>query len=246
MITLLHLSKNQLNLNGEAGNLDVVVTRLRWNKIDVQVKQFDGTGAIPENVDGVFIGSGTLAGALEALAALRPYQSALKTLANSKVPLLAIGLGWEILGESIKLPDGQTIQGLGVFPSRSVRGEIRASRECFGFDEFGILTTGYANHSAEIELLESAKPLVMLESGFGNSSIKPASQVPEEGLVQDNLMASRLNGPLFAINPHLADRFIQMISKRSDFVYEATSEKSFKADQFAAYAREELKLRLTR
>ena len=138
------------------------------------------------------------------------------------------------------------IQGLGVFPSRSLRGEIRASRECFGYDEFENLTTGYANHSAEIELLAGAKPLIKLKSGFGNSSIHPAPEVAGEGLIQENLMASRLNGPLLAINPHIADRFIELIARRVGFDYRALNENSARADRFAASAREELRQRLTR
>lgn len=246
MVTLLHLAKNQLSLNGETGNLDVIVSRLHWSNIDTQIKHFDGSGIFPYNIDAVFIGSGTLAGALEALEALRPHRSKLQELAAQKIPFLAFGLGWEILGESVQLTNGDMVQGIGVYPSRSARGDMRASRECFGFDEFGNLTTGYANHSSEMEIIGSAKPLIELKSGFGNSSIKPASEVPGEGLIQENLMASRLNGPLFALNPHLADRFIELIGKRVDFDYKPLSENAIRADDFARSARNELKQRLTR
>lgn len=244
MIKFLHLAKNQLSLNGESGNLDVLVARLRWSNVASQIQHFEGAGDFPSQVDAVFIGSGTLAGALEALEALRPHRLKLQEFASQKVPFLAFGLGWEILGESVKLPDGELIQGLGVFPSRSVRGEVRASRECFGYDEYGNLTTGYANHSAEIELIAGAKPLIELTSGFGNSSIRPASEVPGEGLIQENLMASRLNGPLLAINPHIADRFIELIGKRVNFEYKPSNENAIRADEFARFAREELKKRL--
>lgn len=246
MFTFLHLTKSQLNLNGESGNLDVLVSRLRWSGIEAQVIHFDGSGKLPSQVDAVFIGSGTLAGALEALNLLEPHRQSLQALSRDNIPFLALGLGWEILGESLVLTSGEKIIGLGVYPSRSVRVEKRASEECFGYDSRGNLTAGYANHSAEIEIFEGAKPLIELIAGFGNSSITPAPQRNDEGLLSGNLMAARLNGPLLAINPHLADQFIVLMSDRSGFDYIQNSEAASKADGYATRAREELKLRLTR
>lgn len=246
MVTFLHLTKSQLNLNGESGNLDVLVSRLRWSGIEAQVVHFNGSGELPRHIDAVFIGSGTLAGALESLRLLEPHRQALQALSRDNVPFLALGLGWEILSESLVLTSGEKIKGLGIFPSRSVRVETRASEECFGYDSRGNLTVGYANHSAEIEILRGAKPLIDLIAGFGNSSIKPAAQRNDEGLFSGNLMASRLNGPVLALNPHLADQFITLISHRSEFDYLQNSDEAAKADGYALRAREELKVRLTR
>jgi CobQ-like glutamine amidotransferase family enzyme len=66
-VRFLNLFPSQLGLNGEAGNLDCLVQRLKWAGIDSRVKIFDGSGSIGSDFDAVFIGSGTLAGALEAL-----------------------------------------------------------------------------------------------------------------------------------------------------------------------------------
>jgi CobQ-like glutamine amidotransferase family enzyme len=243
-VQFLHLFPNQLGLNGETGNLDCLVQRLRWAGVDSEIQVFDGNGTIPSEPAAVFIGSGTLAGAVEALEALRPEAPNLLRLARSGVPFFALGLGWEILGQSIVLTDGRKLEGIGVFPSRSQRTSGRASAESFGFDEQGNLSTGYANHSSDIELLEGAKALMQLHQGYGNSSVESARSRPDEGLAFENLMAARLNGPLLPLNPHLADRFLEMVAKRSGLIYKQTSDLAKEADGFALNAREELRRRL--
>jgi CobQ-like glutamine amidotransferase family enzyme len=245
-IRFLHLFPSQLGLNGETGNLDALVARLKWSGVESRVEEFDGSGSIASNIDAVFIGSGTLAGAIEALEFVEGQASKLRELASDGVPFLAFGLGWEILGESIELLDGRTVAGVGIFPSRSQRVAIRASSESYGYDQSGNLTTGYANHSSEIELLSDAQPLISLKSGFGNSSSKSARELPGEGLIDENLMAARLNGPLLPLNPHLADQFLDIVAKKSGFKYQQVSAEAKIADDYAASARAELKQRLTR
>jgi CobQ-like glutamine amidotransferase family enzyme len=245
-VRFLHLFPNQLGLNGERGNLDALVARLKWSGIESTVQEFDGSGSIASNIDAVFIGSGTLAGALEALELVQGQAAKLRELAADGVSFLALGLGWEILGESIELLDGRSVAGAGIFPSRSQRVANRASSESYGFDQAGNLTTGYSNHSSEIELLGTAQPLVMLKAGFGNSSSKSAKEVPGEGLFDGNLMAARLNGPLLPMNPHLADQFLAIVANKSGFSYEQLSAEAKIADDYAGMARAELKQRLTR
>ncbi len=245
-IRFLHLFPSQLGLNGETGNLDALVARLKWSGVESRVEEFDGSESIASNIDAVFIGSGTLAGAIEALELVGGQASKLRELASDGVPFLALGLGWEILGESIELLDGRTVAGVGIFPSRSQRVAIRASSESYGYDQSGNLTTGYANHSSEIELLSDAQPLISLKSGFGNSSSKSAREVPGEGLIDGNLMAARLNGPLLPMNPHLADQYLAIVAKKSGFKYQQVSAEAKIADDYAASARAELKQRLTR
>jgi CobQ-like glutamine amidotransferase family enzyme len=243
-VRFLHLLPKQLGLNGETGNLDCLVQRLRWAGVESEIQVFDGNGPLPAEPAAVFIGSGTLAGALEALEALRPEAQNLLRLAETGVPFFALGLGWEILGQSIVLTDGREIDGIGIFPSRSQRTTGRASAESFGFDEHGNLSTGYTNHSSEIELLRGANALLQLREGYGNSSLESAKSRPDEGLVFENLMAARLNGPLFPLNPHLADRFLDVVVNRLGLSYKQTSQLAKEVDGFALNAREELRKRL--
>lgn len=244
MLNFVHLYPYQLGLNGEQGNLDCLQTRLGWAGIESARHEVTAERDLPKSIDAVFIGSGTFSGAMEALELIRPYQARLRQLAAEGVPILALGLGWEILGQEIKLLDGTRVQGAGVFPSRSTRVEERASCEAFGFDVQGNLTAGYANHSSEIELLDGAKTLIELVSGYGNSSRYKAPKVSGEGLVAKNLIAARLNGPLLPLNPHLADSFLVMVTRRSGFEYTQASDEAKQVDQYALNARTDLKKRL--
>jgi CobQ-like glutamine amidotransferase family enzyme len=244
MLSFVHLFPYQLGLNGERGNLDCLQERLRWAGIDSEIHQVTSEKELPKSIDAVFIGSGTLSGALEALDLMRPFESKLRGLASDGVPFFALGLGWEILGQKITLLDGSEVSGAGVYPSRSVRVDKRASCEAFGFDSVGNLTAGYANHAAEIELLDGAKSLIELTAGFGNSSLTNAPEVSGEGLIAGNLMAARLNGPLLPLNPHLADAFLNLVAKRKGIAYEQNSEEAKEVDRYALSARTALKQRL--
>lgn len=244
-IKFLHLFPAQLGLNGETGNLTTLVKRLQWSGTEASIETFSGGTALPKNVAAVFIGSGTLSGAVDALALSESVKEQLVDFANAGVPFLALGLGWEILGKELELVDGARLEGIGIFPSSSKRVSVNASEESFGYDPDGNLTVGYANHSSNITLGDSVSPLIELTAGFGNSSTQNAKLRSDEGLMAGNLMAARLNGPLLALNPHLADRFIDLIASRSEFDYQVSDE-ARKVDEFAAKARLELKNRLAR
>jgi CobQ-like glutamine amidotransferase family enzyme len=247
MVRFLHLFPKQLGLNGEAGNITVLSKRLEWAGIKSEVLTFEGEGVLPTDIDALFIGSGSRSGQLEALDLLSgPSREALRRLATEGIPMLALGSGWELMGKSIQPVEGDLIPGVGIFPSSARHLSTRASAESYGFDEQGVLTTGYSNHAAEITLEDGVNSLITLKAGFGNSSQEPAAIEPHEGLIASNLMAARLNGPLLALNPHLADRFFGLIAKRSEFTYSNQNAEAITADSFAARAREELKNRLTR
>lgn len=244
MINIVHLFPDQLGLNGERGNVHCLQSRLRWAGIECSIHEVSSKADLPRSVDAVVIGSGTLSGALEALELMQPFREVLVELANSGVPMLALGLGWEILGKEIVLLDGTTLVGLGIYPSKSKRVDKRASCESFGFYQSGNLSAGYANHAAEISLLENAEPLIQLEAGYGNSSLSEAPEAAGEGLFWKNLMAARLNGPLLNLNPHLADAFLALIAKNSGFSYVQNSDEAREVDELALNARVALQNRL--
>jgi CobQ-like glutamine amidotransferase family enzyme len=246
MIRILHLAAHELNLNGEKGNLFCLQQRLRWSGLDCEISYDPEQSSIPRKIDAVFIGSGTESGADQAQLNLEIHRDLLRDLAKSGAPFLALGLGWEILGQSIKFVDGVEVSGLGIFPSRSERVVRRVSCESSGYDSSGVLTTGYANHQSDITLDSGVRALVQLDAGHGNSSTLDFASVPGEGILHGNLMAARLNGPLLPMNPHLADQFIDLMASYSGFKYENKSTQANSADAFAAKARQELKHRLLR
>jgi CobQ-like glutamine amidotransferase family enzyme len=170
----------------------------------------------------------------------------LSDLNEAGVPILAVGAGWELLGKSLELVNGSIVETLGFFPSKSRHVPVRASCESYGHDFKGNLTAGYSNHSAEIELEEGVSPLVSLLAGNGNSSITDAKTRSDEGLIHSNLMASRLNGPLLPLNPHLADHLLMIgLERVGASLPESTPEMEI-ADGYAYRAREGIEKRLAR
>ena len=144
------------------------------------------------------------------------------------------------------MEDGTEIETLGIFPSVARHVSVRASCESYGFDFQGNLTAGYSNHSAEVDLEDGITPLVNLLAGHGNSSIGSAKTRSDEGLVYENLVASRLNGPLLTLNPHLADYILKFGLERLGLEYESASSETKIADGYAAKAREGIEKRLAR
>ena len=246
MITIAHLFPQQLGLNGEVGNVTAISKRLEWSGFESRVHQVSQLEDFPSESSFVFIGSGTVAGQLSVLSSLTAMKEKLFELSQSGVPILAVGAGWELLGKSLEIADGTKIQTLGLFPSIAKHVSVRASCESYGFDFQGNLTTGYSNHSSEIALDSGVSPLVNLLVGNGNSSISPAKVRSDEGLVQGNLIASRLNGPLLPINPHLADYILNLGLKRLGLEYKSSTPESKIADDYAAKAREGIEKRLAR
>lgn len=244
MIRILHLFPQELGLNGEGGNVAVCNQRLDWAGISAEVVAYE-SGPLPDSISAVMIGSGTFAGAMAALSKLESISKSLMDLKLANIPFFAFGLGWEILGQSITSTSSEVIRGIGIFPTKSVRVDQRASCESYGVDRFGNLTAGYSNHSSEIEIFDG-DPLVTLAVGFGNSSVKPAAQLTGEGFVLGNLRAMRLNGPALALNPHLADEFLSEVCNQLGFSYEQNHADAKMADAYALRAREELKARLAR
>lgn len=245
-VNFLHLFPSELSLNGETGNLKVLTSRLNWAGIESATHPVGPGESLPKAVDAVFVGSGSMAGMLSVIKGLPTQTGELVALSKEGVPFFAVGYGWEILGEEIALQSGEQVRGAGVFPSRSIHNSNRVSEECFGFDEFGNLSTGYANHSGEMILNSEVPALLKLVSGYGNSSISSAPDDPDEGIVAGSLMATRLNGPVLAMNPHLADRFLSMVANNLGLDYESDNEFAQRADSYASHVREELRARLAR
>lgn len=244
MITFAHLFPDQLGLNGEGGNLDCLQARLRWVGIDSTRVSVSRPSEFPASCDAVFIGSGTLSGALEALELMRPLEPRLRELARSGAPILALGLGWEVLGREIELVSGNKVLGLGIYSSKSKRVTKRASCESVGFDRSGNLTAGYANHSSEITLSDESNALIQIRAGYGNSSTVKAPAHSDEGFLSANLMAARLNGPLLPLNPHLADYFLELIVTHSGGKYIQDSLEAKEVDGYALKARLQMQQRL--
>lgn len=229
---ILNLCSGPLSLNGESGNAEILKTRLAWSGQNVELVS-DLKDLKVKDIVAVLIGSASWRSALEALENLRPDKSQFVSLRDSGVPFFGFGLGWEILGEIIEDQSGNGhTEGLGIFPSRSRRLEKFSSGFALGKDELGHTVTGFINVASDVELIGDANPLINLVRGRGNDSSSA-----QEGLKSGNLFATRLSGPVFSLNPELADGFAQAIADRSGFEYRKTGKNYDLVSEYAEKAR---------
>lgn len=195
--TIARVLPQRLSLNGSAASAEILAVTLREMGHEVSLVDIHGPGDAPSTVDIVTVGSGSTSqlapAATELLSLVRVFQH----WKNEGAHWIGIGMGWDLLGESLVTAEGTTIPGAGVFPSRADYRARRFSGEVWGTDHQGRQSAGYINHVGRSELLDGAAPLMTLED-------PPEGWSPQEGLRAERLFATHLGGPALALNPHWA------------------------------------------
>jgi CobQ-like glutamine amidotransferase family enzyme len=145
------------------------------------------------------------------------------------VPVLAIGLGFELLGDGVVLGDGTRVSGLGLVPGEARPLDERAAGDLVVSSAFGLLV-GFENHARGYEIDESTPALGSVLHGVGNSS----GDGGREGLMMGSVIGSHLHGPLLAQNPALADA---ILAKAIGDAYSPANPRARWADSLAEKAR---------
>lgn len=200
VLRILHLYPRELGINGDAGNVLALAERARWRGIEAEVVSHAPGGELPASADIVHIGSGPLSAQRAVHADVLSIADRLRDWRDAGVPILAIAGGWQLLGRELVTPEGETLAGAGVFPSRAVLGAARHVGEIVvRSTELGSLA-GFENHSARTEL-EGGEPLGRVLSGTGNDGAS-------EGVTVGASIGTHLHGPVLPMNPVLADRLL--------------------------------------
>ena len=204
--TILRLFGSQLDIYGDAGNLQVLQKRALWRGISVELLDFAPGDdlAICEHADLILAGGG-----LESsLAALQPefirLKACLKQLIDAGVPALVVGASYQLFGESVCLADGELLEGLAVFTHHTELGSQRETGNITTLtSDFGELI-GYENHAGLTFLDARQLPLAIVAKGFGNNGADRT-----EGARYKNAIGTYLGGPVLSKNPKLADFLIK-------------------------------------
>ena len=119
------------------------------------------------------------------------------------------------VGESFRA-NGRVVDGVGLIDATTTTlkkraiGEIRTRPT--GVPGLTDTLTGFENHMGATLLGQDASPLGTVLMGVGNSDSSgtydmadPSAQLSAEGVVQGNVIATYLHGPVLARNPQLAD-----------------------------------------
>ncbi|UAJ78019.1 cobyric acid synthase [Leifsonia sp. ZF2019] len=197
VLRILHLYPRELGINGDAGNVLALAERAHWRGVETEVVTHTPGADLPASVDIVHIGSGPLSAQRAVHADVVNIAGRLRDWRDAGVPILAVSGGWQLLGRELVTPDGETLAGAGVFPSRAVLGSARHVGEIVvRTAETGTLA-GFENHSARTEL-EGGEPLGRVLSGTGNDG-------SVEGVTVGAAIGTHLHGPVLPMNPALAD-----------------------------------------
>lgn len=97
-LRILHLYPEELGINGDRGNVTVLVERARIRGIVTEVVRHAPGGGDPGDADLVVVGSGPLTAQRAVLPDLVAHAPHLVALQEAGVPLLAVGGGLQLLG----------------------------------------------------------------------------------------------------------------------------------------------------
>jgi len=191
-----------LDIHADAQNAAVLAARARWQGHEARVADVvRGEDAADLTPDLITIGSGFDADAGEVLDALRAFEANLRRWVDAGVPLLAVGLGWELLSTSVELEPGSPTPGLGLFTGRAVASGRHVGTVAVD-SRWGRLV-GYEYHLRDYILGEDEAPLGTIVSGVGNR--EGAGGGSPEGALRGSLVGTGIRGPVLARNPALAD-----------------------------------------
>lgn len=237
VLSILSVYPELFNVNGDAENASVLAARSRWAGHSARVQRLALGAALPEETPSiVVIGSTTDAALPAAIAGLQPLRSAIAGWVAARIPVLAVGTGLELLGETIELPDG-TIDGLGILPLNAPRAATRASDDLMVDTAFGRLI-GYENHARDLVLGDGVTPLGTVVYGRGNGA-----GTRTEGVLVDAVMGTHLHGPVLAKNPTVADHLLSQVLGEG---YDARNVSAGRVDDMARAARNVIAARLER
>lgn len=222
-LVIASLTPRLLDIHGDAQNAQVLATRARWAGHEAEVVQVNGAAdAAGLRPAAIVIGSGFDSDAAEVLAALDGFADSLHEWVAAGVPLLAVGLGWELLSAGTEIVQGSALTGLGVFSGRFVPSERRSGP--IVLDSKRGRVVGYEYHYRDYLLGTDEQPLGTVLSGVGNAVETAGLRV--EGAVRANAFGTMQRGPILARNPKLADALLGAHAPSADV-------ESKRADEYA-------------
>jgi CobQ-like glutamine amidotransferase family enzyme len=198
-LEILALRADLLNVNGDAENARVLAVRAEWAGLDARIVS-TSTG-LPA---AVVIGSGYDGDAAGIVDALREHRDLLSDCIASGVPVLAVAMGLELLGDRIEIAKGEWVRGLQLVEGEAALVANRMAGDLVVESEFGTLV-GFENHTRS--WIGEAPTLGEVIVGHGNGT---PSRV--EGLVHGSVIGTHIRGPVLARNPVLADHILRRAS----------------------------------
>jgi CobQ-like glutamine amidotransferase family enzyme len=208
-LRVLWLYPEHMNIYADRGNLAVLERRCRWRGIGFALAGAGpGERIDPHGHDLFYMGGGQDRDQeLVARDLVETKRSALAEATTAGASMLAVCGGYQLLGHSYQLPDGQILPGLSLVDLTTVRepgprliGNVLIETD---LGDGARRLAGFENHGGRTYLGAGEHPLGKVVSGFGNNGLDGA-----EGVRRERLIGTYLHGPLLPKNAWLADRLI--------------------------------------
>ncbi|GAA4667382.1 type 1 glutamine amidotransferase [Frondihabitans cladoniiphilus] len=244
-LDIVQLYPEQLGVSGDGGNVVTLVERARRAGVEVTVHEHRPGDALPTSADVVHIGSGPLSTLRAIHADALRLRDLLADWADSGVPVVAIGGGMELLSREIVPEEGDTLEGLGFFDARALRGAARrtnyfdvTTRYAGAAAGAELQVLGFEDHATRFQIGKEASAFASVVSGGGNGD-------GSEGVLRGASFGTQLKGPLLPLNPELTDRILSAALGRRGESY-ATNDAHARLDLFARKSREVITSNLER
>lgn len=209
-LRVVRLYDDLLGTHSDGGNALVLAQRARWRGWPAEIVEVRSGDPVPDDGDLYLLAGGPHAPG-ERVAELLGASDALARAVDRGAPVLAVGVGFAVLGERFDTPTGETRDGLGVLDLTTARvpepppaGEVVVETDpSLGAGRL----VGWRETAHAVRRGPRVRPLgVILGDGPG--------PVRHEGAHQGRVVGTDLHGPVLALNPVLADRLLGWASGR--------------------------------
>jgi len=214
-LRVLALYPDQMNIYADRGNIVFLQRRCEWRGIGFSYAGAGPGDAIdPAAHDLFYIGGGQDRDQrMVAADMVATKRDALASAVDDGGAVLAVCGGYQLLGHSYQLDNGEKLPGLGLADLETIRepGKRLIGNVAIEADlgEASRTIAGFENHGGRTYLGPGAQPLGRVIKGFGNNGRDGL-----EGVRRDNLIGTYLHGPLLPKNASLADHLIVLALKR--------------------------------
>jgi CobQ-like glutamine amidotransferase family enzyme len=227
-VVLVQLYPDELGVTGDRGNVLALTARLSRAGVDVEVVKHRRGDILPNNPDIVVIGNGPLSAVKTIVDDAVKNAEAIRAWVHGGVPLLAVGSGMEILGESITTESGEKILGVGALPLSTIKSGVRRVGYVVTDTPIGQLV-GFEDHSSTT-VLTGGVPFGRVVRGV--QSLIGGS----DGVLIGSAIGTRIQGPILPLNPVLTDHLITAALERRD-LSRIESDTNGELDRLASEAR---------
>ena len=202
-LTVVHLYPDLLHTYGDRGNVMALRRRAERRGRSVAVVSVSKGEALPAHADLIFIGGGSDRVQRAIGADLVGRRGEIADLVAAGSVVVGVCGGYQLFGGSYRLPDGSSIEGLGILDVVTEAGDDRIVGRVAARVSRADLSTqllGFENHGGRTRIGPGAAPLARVMHGGGNNGVDRT-----EGAVQGRVVGTYLHGPVLVLNPELTD-----------------------------------------